>query len=166
MADILPEPKDIPQPGPVNSRLRRQSSMNRQTFIVLIGLVIIAILAILGGYIYDVVSNHHDDNTRKQDLSYIAGTLNNYYALNQSYPTLSQLNSSTFSAFAPSLNYVKFKDPSSTSVKLVSNPTASNYAYEVSPANCNNTSIKCSGFKLVATLSNGSQYIVLSPAHK
>ncbi|MHB1865110.1 MAG: type II secretion system protein [Candidatus Saccharimonadales bacterium] len=169
MADILPEPKDNMQASSTNSFITKRSyriPTNKRTIAVLVGLVILAVLALAAGYIYDVISTHNSDNTRKQDLSYISTTVNSYYDLNHYYPTLVQLNSSTFSIFLPSLNYTKFKDPNSNTSKLSATPAANRYAYEVSPTNCNNKTVPCTGYKLVATLSSGQQYVLTSPASK
>lgn len=166
MSDILPEPTDdqlLVKPNKTKPELKNS---NRQTAAVIVGLIVVAIAAILAAYINGLVHNHDSDNTRKSDLSYIAKTLNNYNQLYNYYPTLDQLNAPTFNVFSPTLNYSKFKDPNSVSTKLTAQPSSNHYAYEVSPPNCNNTTIKCSGYKLIATLSSGSQYIIQSPINK
>lgn len=165
MSDILPEPTDtVPEYNPDD--LRPTNSLSRQTIGILIGLVIIALLALLAGYSYDYNHNHDQDNTRKQDLAYIAGYLNSYYDLSHYYPTLAQLNSNTFGAFAPNLNKSKFKDPSSNITTLSASPTTSGYAYQPTPEACNNKTEPCTGYKLVAILSNGKDYVVSNPKPK
>lgn len=174
MADILPEPTEN---SPVVSTVEEEAQKpkrhnghlpsNRRPIWALVTLVVLAIIFLAVGYIYDVVTNNNQDNTRRQDLAYISKALNEYYSLYHYYPTLDQINSNTsaFRVFNPELNSKKFEDPNSTSNKLVSKPASNSYAYELRPANCNNTTLDCTSYELIATLSDGKQYIITSPAN-
>ncbi|HEY4964576.1 MAG TPA: hypothetical protein VIH90_07855 [Candidatus Saccharimonadales bacterium] len=132
--------------------------------------IIIAAIAIIGLFIglgYNYLHSRSQDNTRKQDLSYIAGLTNSFYSFNHFYPTLDQINSTAFSAFYPNgIDRQKFKDPSGTKDVLVAVPSTEAYAYQVSPAGCNNTTVMCTSYSLTAIMSNGKNYAVTSsPAH-
>jgi hypothetical protein len=162
MSDILPEPTDSETP------LEDVDGGNKipkvkHTMFVLTSLIVLAVLSLVGFYIYNNINNNNQNNIRKQDLRYISNTLNGYYSLYHNYPTLKQINSSTFEVFNPNLNRSKFSDPASDVKKLFSSPTVNGYAYEVGPKGCNNQALICSSYKLIAILSNGKDYIVTNP---
>ena len=166
MANILPEPVDnddiIISSQPVKKPKKKNRNMNKRTMWVLVGLVVVAVLCLLAAFSYDYVHNKDQNNTSKQDLAYISNAINSYHSLNQTYPTLDQINSSTFSAFAPSIDRSKFMTPGSTSKNLVAEPSAGNYAYQPIPSDCNNVSVSCTGYKLIAVLNDGSEYTISS----
>ncbi|HEY1645148.1 MAG TPA: hypothetical protein VGF75_02065 [Candidatus Saccharimonadales bacterium] len=168
MTNILPEPTENPEaPVFVNAKVSKlHSPRTKPTLYILVGLIIIAALCLVAGYTYDFFNTHNQNNTRKQDISYISGVLNGYHDLYHYYPTLNQLNSSTFGALAPSLDRTKFKDPSESTSLLSSSPASGQYAYETSPLNCNNTTVDCTSYKLIAVLSNDKYYTVTSPVTK
>jgi Tfp pilus assembly protein PilE len=157
--NILPEPVDGIRAGGDHTYRHDPPQKPKTTFVVLIIIVLVALLSLLAGFTYDYLHTRHQDNVRKQDLTYVASQAETFYNFNHYYPTLAQFNSSAFAALQPQgLNKADFKDPSSSGDKLTSAPSDSSYAYEVSPAHCNNIIIRCAHFQLVATLSNASLY--------
>ena len=167
MSAILPEPVDnediIVSSQPIKiKKTKSKKTTNRTTFWVMIGIVIFAVICLLAAFSYDYVHNKSQDTTRKQDLSYISSEINTYHELNRIYPTLEQINSTTFAAFSTNLDRSKFTVPDSSSTILVAYPSDSNYAYQPIPSNCNNVTISCTGYKLIAVLNDGSEYTVSS----
>jgi hypothetical protein len=166
VTNILPEPTDtMPVISPPDDN-QPTYRINRQTLWAVIVLILIGFACLIAAFIYDYSHNHAQDNTRKADLAYVSNFLSGYYELNHYYPTLSQLNSNTFGAFAPSLDKAKFKDPSANNEVLTASPTTSSYAYEVLPSSCNNKTAPCTGYKLVAILSDGKDYVLANPKPK
>ncbi len=168
MPTILPEPVDgddmivSSKPAPIPKKRRS----NKNTLWFMLSLVIVAVLCLMAAFFYDYAHNRAQDNTRKQDLAYIASIVNDYNNLNRFYPTLAQLNSSTFSAFTPNIDRAKFSVPDSTSDKLVAYPSDGSYAYQPLPMNCNNVTMNCTSYKLIAVLNDGSEYVVSSEHSK
>jgi hypothetical protein len=133
------------------------------TIAVFVIIAVIAIIGLFAGLVYNYLHSKNQDNTRKQDLSYVSGLTENFYSFNHFYPTLEQLNSNAFSAFYPNgIDRQKFKDPSGTKDVLAATSSTEAYAYKVSPAGCNNTTEMCTSFTLTAVMN----YVVTSsPTH-
>jgi type II secretory pathway pseudopilin PulG len=160
MAAILPKPADR-EPRPKLAKSSNSPKVKR-TMLIMVSLVILALLCLLAGYLYDVAHTRSQDDTRKQDLSYIASAVNDYYKRYHYYPTLNQINSPSFQTIIPTLDRTKFSDPSSTNELLLALPGGNGYAYEVDPRDCNNGSTSyCTSYKLVAILSSDKEYEVM-----
>ncbi len=96
------------------------------------------------------------DTERQTDIRAIHGQLEAFYAQNGFYPALANLNDAAWvSANFKGLDKEALKDPKGGQYKLVSTPSANNYAYTTTPSGCN----ECKGYKLTATLSNSKTYI-------
>jgi hypothetical protein len=108
------------------------------------------------------LSNNANDAKRQTDIASLQTQLEAYFAQNGNYPSLSEINSSTWrQANMRSLDVTALQDPSGTSKTLVATPAAKVYAYQVtnsSGASCEVASTNCAKYKLTATLSNGSAY--------
>lgn len=160
---ILPEPVSDMQAVETQIETNSRPPRSNRTLIILLIIILIAFLGLVGGVIYNYVSNRSQDDTRKHDLAYIASQAETFHNFNLFYPTLAQMNSSTSTALnSQGINKAEFKDPSSKSDQLVSEPSPTGYAYIASPAGCNNTTTMCLHFKLVAVLSDNAQYSVVS----
>jgi hypothetical protein len=134
-----------------------------KTIALFIIIVFVAAIGLLVGLGYNYFHSRGQDKTRKQDLSYISGLSENFFSLNNFYPTLDQLNSTSFSAFYPNgIDRQKFKDPSGSSVVLVATPSTQSYAYRPSPLGCNNTNLPCKSYMLTAIMSDGKNFVVTS----
>lgn len=96
------------------------------------------------------------DTERQTDIRAIHGQLEAFAAQNGFYPSLANLNDLTWiSTTFKGLDKEALKDPRGGQYKLVSTPSANNYAYAATPSGCN----ECEGYKLTAMLSDGSTYV-------
>jgi len=158
---ILPQPVDlmeIPESQKIDSTSFKHKS--NRTLMYLVGIILIAFLGLIASVVYDYLNTNSQDSIRRSDLAYIATQAETFYNLNHYYPSLRQINSVSFSAFNPKgLDKTKFKDPTSKTEVLVSSVSPSAYAYEPTPANCNNFKIICQHFKLVAVMSSNQDYV-------
>jgi type II secretory pathway pseudopilin PulG len=99
------------------------------------------------------------DTERRVDINALHSQLEVFYAENGYYPALAQVNDPNWRRTnMPGYDDEALKDPEGGQGKLVAAPQAKAYAYQVSPANCNGTSIKCTDYTLTATLDDGSTY--------
>ncbi|HYF96413.1 MAG TPA: hypothetical protein VD947_00040 [Patescibacteria group bacterium] len=95
------------------------------------------------------------DAARKSDINAIYSQLEVNFAINGFYPSLSELNDSSWrSANMSSLDEEALKAPGSKSAILGSSPSASQYGYN--PTGCNSSG--CAHFTLSAQLSDGNQF--------
>ncbi len=109
------------------------------------------------------VSTQSKDVNRKANLRSISNNLEVYYAINGFYPTLANLNDSTWlAANASGLDVSALKDPDGTSSKLSATPAAHIFAYAPTTSDgkaCSNAAGKeCTKYTLTATLSDSSKY--------
>ncbi|MCA9330782.1 hypothetical protein KC957_01935, partial [Candidatus Saccharibacteria bacterium] len=76
-----------------------------------------------------------------------------YYAQNGKYPTLDNMNDSTFRTNnMKGLDAEALKDPKGTAQTLVGTAGANSYSYAVTPSGCDNGSGgDCTGYTLTAT---------------
>jgi len=100
------------------------------------------------------------DIERMTDINAIRSHLEAYYADNNSYPTLAQLNDAKFrKASMPGLDEIALNDPAGTSFTLSATSNAGIYSYKTQPANCKNAAASsCDKFTLSATLEDHSLY--------
>lgn len=104
-------------------------------------------------------SDKSDDASRRSEINAIYGQVEVYFAVNDKYPTLDDLNSSTFrDKELKNLTADSFTDPRGNVDLLTQTQTIDSYAYTAVPEGCDNASSDCTGFTLTATLSNGEQY--------
>lgn len=102
------------------------------------------------------------DTERQTDIKALHGQLEAYYAQNGRYPTLANVNSSSWrQQNMLGLDNEALKDPDGSSYNLVAAPQPNNYAYVVKAANgtaCDNVSKDCTAYTLTAVLSDGSSF--------
>ncbi len=101
------------------------------------------------------------DTERKTDINAMAGQIEAYQAQNGTYPSLINLNDSTWlDSNLLGLDLAALQDPSGADQKIVSSPKANAYSYSPTPAGCDNGSHSdCSGYTLTATLEAGGTYV-------
>lgn len=122
---------------------------------LLIVIVVIGILAALVITTFNGIQQKGRDTERQTDIKALHGQLEAYYAQNGRYPTLTNVNDSTFrSTSMKGLDNEALRDPKAASgnFTLVAAPAANSYAYTVTPSGCDNTTTDCSGYTLTATL--------------
>jgi hypothetical protein len=96
-----------------------------------------------------------EDTERQTDIRSLQAALEAYYASTGQYPTLEQLNSSSWrSANLKGIDASLFTTPDGTSNQLLGSATAGQYGYN--PLLCNTTG--CKGYSLSAMLSDGTLY--------
>lgn len=105
------------------------------------------------------------DDERRADINALASAIQ-LYAFNNSgqYPTSDQLNDGAWrNANMPELQNESLIDPKGTYAVLETSAGADSYAYIVSAATklseaCDNQTVMCERYQLIATLSDGSLY--------
>jgi type II secretory pathway pseudopilin PulG len=110
---------------------------------------------------YNGIQQKARDTERKTDVNAIHGQVEAYQAQNGKYPTLANVNDATFrSANMKGLDPAALQDPKGNAQTLVASPSATAYAYAVSPANCDNgANGDCTSYTLTATLEAGGTYV-------
>ena len=126
---------------------------------LLIVIIVIGILATLVIVTYNGIQQKARDTKRKTDINAIQGQVEAYFAQNGKYPTLANVNDSTWrSTNMKGLDPAALKDPNGSAQALVATTTANSYVYAVTPASCDNSGTDCTGYALTATLEGGGTY--------
>ncbi|HSX42689.1 MAG TPA: prepilin-type N-terminal cleavage/methylation domain-containing protein [Candidatus Saccharimonadales bacterium] len=138
---------------------------------LLIVIVVIGILATLVIVTFTGIQQKARDSKRKTDISAIQASLESYYSSNNTYPTVADLNSSTWlAANMKGFDTNALKDPKGNASTVVGGqtPSGTQYAYVVtdtlgtlaSPTTCSDTAgatNPCTNFGIYAKLeSDGS----------
>jgi prepilin-type N-terminal cleavage/methylation domain-containing protein len=132
---------------------------------LLIVIVVIGILAALVVTTYNGIQQKARDTERKTDINAIHGQVEAYQAQNGKYPTLAEVNDSTFrSNNMKGLDAAALADPKNPATQAACGAPASGcYAYVPAPSGCDNgaTGGDCTSYVLTATLENpaGSTYV-------
>lgn len=127
---------------------------------LLIVIVIIGILATLVVITYNSIKQKDRDTQRKTNINTLQGKVEAYFAQNGKYPTLANINNSSWrTANMKTLNVSTLQDPKSKTPTLVAAPATNAYAYEPTPIDCNNNGLDCTGYTLTATLEAGGTYV-------
>lgn len=100
------------------------------------------------------------DTKMKSDLATIQSDVESYYSATGSYPTLAQLNDSTWRAQNHvNLNTESMSPDSNSAVLVADTPTSGYYSYSVSPVDCTGDKVKpCTDYTVSALLTNGQTY--------
>lgn len=119
-------------------------------------LIVIVVIGILAGLVvttFTGIQQKARNTERETDIKAIHGQVEAYYAQNGRYPTLSNLNDSSWrSSNMKGLDPEALKDPKGSAQTLVGSPAANSYAYAATPANCDNgANGDCTGYTLTAT---------------
>lgn len=124
-------------------------------------LIIIGILVALVLSTYSGIQRNQRNQTREHDIKDIYVQLEAYYVEHSSmYPTLSDMNNKDWlQSNMKTLDYEILRDPSSSSHKLVSQPTKNSYAYKVTSndgSSCDDIKVICTHYTLTAELENNA----------
>jgi type II secretion system protein G len=127
---------------------------------LLIVIVVIGILAALVITTFTGIQQKARNTERQTDVKAIHGQVEAYYAQNGRYPTLGNLNDSTWRASnMKGLDPEALKDPKGTAQTLTDTAGANAYSYAVTPSNCDNGSNgDCTGYTLTATYEGGGTF--------
>ena len=126
---------------------------------LLIVIIVIGILATLVIVTYNGIQQKARDTKRKTDINAVQGQVEAYFAQNGKYPTLANVNDSTWrSTNMKGLDPSALKDPNGSTQALVATTTANSYVYAVTPSGCDNSGTDCTGYALTATLEGGGTY--------
>lgn len=120
---------------------------------LLIVIVVIGILAALVITTFTGIQQKARNTERETDIKALQGQIEAYYAQNGKYPTLANMNDSSFrSSNMKGLDAEALKDPKGSAQTLVAAAAANSYSYAVTPSGCDNGSGgDCSGYTLTAT---------------
>jgi type II secretion system protein G len=129
---------------------------------LLIVIVVIGILAALVITTFTGIQKKARNTERQTDIKAIHGQVEAYYAQNGRYPSLTEINGAAFrTANMKGLDEEALKDPKGTAATLVSDPTASAYAYAVKNdggTSCEADATTCSKYVLTATLEDAAAF--------
>lgn len=134
---------------------------------LLIVIVVIGILAALVIVTYNGIQQKARDTERKTDIKALQGHLEAYWADNAKYPTLTDINDTTFrSNNFKGLDPAAYADPKNASNQTLTgtdSATVGQYIYTVTPAGCDNgAGGDCSNYVLKANLESGGSFQVQS----
>lgn len=135
---------------------------------LLIVIVVIGILATLVIVTFTGIQQKARDSKRKTDLGAVQAALESYYSSNNTYPTMADLNSSTWlAANMKGFDAHALQDPKGTSPTLAATPSATQYGYVVTdaagtldaPTACSDAqgaTNPCVNYRITADLETGS----------
>jgi prepilin-type N-terminal cleavage/methylation domain-containing protein len=138
----------------------------QQGFTIVELLIVIVVIGILAGLVvttFTGIQQRARNTERQTDVKAIHAQVEAYYAQYGKYPTLANLNDTTWrSTNMKGLDVEALKDPKGTASTLVATPAANNYAYAVFAADgtttCDNTTTDCGAYTLTATNEGGGTY--------
>lgn len=126
---------------------------------LLIVVIVIGVLATLVITTLSGVRRNNRNRDRDQDIQDLHSQVEYYYGQNSKYPTLANLNDPTWrAANMKGFEADWLKDPQGSTETLASSPAAGVYSYTVTPTDCNNETIDCTGYTLTATYEGGDVY--------
>lgn len=103
------------------------------------------------------------DTERTNDIKALHGQLEAYYAQFGYYPTLANMNDSTWRAtYMKGLDSEALKDPAGSAATLAAVPEVKKYSYDVKgtgSATCDNSTSNCTSYTLTATLDAGGTFV-------
>lgn len=129
---------------------------------LLIVIVVIGILAALVVTTFSGIQRKARNTERETDIKAIHGQLEAYFASNNSYPALAELNDGTWRGTnMKSLDAEALKDPKGTSQAVAASPSATQYGYAVTNdagAACTTAANDCTKYTLTANLEGGGTF--------
>jgi prepilin-type N-terminal cleavage/methylation domain-containing protein len=125
---------------------------------VIVGILLTLVLTTHAG-----IAQKERNTERERDIAELRDGLEAYYYLYSKYPTLTELNNTSWrSTNMKSIDKEVYRDPSGKSYNLIAKPAKAVYAYAVTSASgiaCNNIKVACSQYTLTATLEGGGTYV-------
>jgi prepilin-type N-terminal cleavage/methylation domain-containing protein len=143
----------------------KQTNSNQKGFTIVELLIVIIIISILAGLIVTTFSDFRRksrNSERQNDIKFTQQAVENYYAQNEKYPTLGQLNDSAWRAKnMKTLGADELQDPSGTKASLATAPAANIYSYQPVAQDdgvCDNVTRDCMKYTLTATQEGGEVF--------
>lgn len=122
---------------------------------LLIVIVVIGILAALVITTFTGIQQKARNTERETDIKALQGQIEAYYAQNGRYPTLANMNDTSFrDTNMKGLDAEALKDPKGSAQTLVGAAAANSYSYAVEGdggAACDNSTVDCTTYTLTAT---------------
>jgi prepilin-type N-terminal cleavage/methylation domain-containing protein len=129
---------------------------------LLIVIVVIGILAALVVTTFSGIQRKARNTERETDVKAIHGQLEAYFASNNAYPALAELNDATWRGTnMKSLDAEALKDPKGTTQAVAASASATQYGYTVtndSNAACTTAAGDCTKYTLTANLEGGGTF--------
>ncbi len=129
---------------------------------LLIVIVVIGILAALVITTFTGIQQKARNTERQTDVKALHGQIEAYYAQNGKYPTLDNLNDSSWRASnMKGLDPEALKDPKGAAQTLVASAAANAYSYDVQASDdtaCDNSAKDCAKYTLTATYEGGGTF--------
>jgi type IV pilus assembly protein PilA len=127
---------------------------------LLIVIVVIGILAALVITTFTGIQQKARNTERQTDIKAIHGQVEAYYAQNGRYPTLANLNDSSWrTTNMKGLDAEALADPKGSGQTLAAAAAANTYSYDITPDTCDNGSNgDCTGYVLTATYEGGGTF--------
>lgn len=127
---------------------------------LLIVIVVIGILAALVVTTFAGIQRKARNTERETDIKAIHGQLEAYFAQNNSYPQLAELNDATWrNNNLKGLDGAALQDPKGTAQTLAGTASATAYGYSnVTPAGCTTAANDCATYTLTANLEGGGTF--------
>jgi prepilin-type N-terminal cleavage/methylation domain-containing protein len=126
---------------------------------LLIVIVVIGILAALVVTTFSGIQKKARNTERETDIKAIHGQLEAYFAQNNAYPGLANMNDGTFRTNSlKGLDGEALKDPKGTAQTLGSSVSATQYGYTTTPSDCTAALNNCTGYTLTAQLEGGGNF--------
>ena len=131
---------------------------------LLIVIVVIGILAALVLTTFSGVQRKARNTERQTDIKAIHGQLEAYFAQNNSYPALAQLNDSSWraSTVMKSLDGEALKDPKGSAQTVAADATATSYGYNVTTdadGACTTAANDCTKYTLTAKQEGSTDFV-------
>ncbi len=139
----------------------------QQGFTIVELLIVIVVIGILAGLVvttFTGIQQKARNTERQTDVKALHGQVEAYFAQNGKYPTLANLNDSTWrSTNMKGLDPEALKDPKGSAQTLTATPTTTSYSYAVFASDgttaCDNTTTDCAVYALTATYEGGGTFV-------
>lgn len=139
---------------------------NQRGFTIIELMVVVIMICILSALVITTstgIQQKNRDKERQEDITTIYNQLESYYIKNSVYPTLAQINDSSWrSTNMKDLNVASLQDPKGKSPNLASSPSSATYSYAVRASDgrpCDNTATDCTSYTLTATLESANPFV-------
>jgi type II secretion system protein G len=126
-------------------------------------LIVIVVIGILAGLVittFTGIQQKARNTERQTDIKAIHGQLEAYYAQNGKYPTLANMNDSTWRGTnMKGLDAEALKDPKGSAQTLAAAAAANTYSYVVTPTSCDDITTDCTGYTLTGTYEGSGTFV-------